>query len=84
LKEKTMIYIHRAALDQIDRELSRGFPYSSAVLNAAIHWNIPSIDLRAAHEKRAHRAEIMHRASIAFLMFAVFASPVLFHFAVKG
>jgi hypothetical protein len=78
-----MIYIHRAALDQIDRELQKGFPYSSAILNAAIHWNIPSADLRTAHEKRAHRAEMAHRASIAFLMFAVFASPVLFYFAAK-
>jgi hypothetical protein len=79
-----MIYIHRAALDQIDRELQKGFPYSSAVLNAAIFWNIPSIDLRAAHEARARRADMMHRASIAFLMFAVLASPILFHFAIKG
>jgi hypothetical protein len=44
----------------------------------------PALTFATAHEKRAHRAEIMHRASIAFLMFAVFASPVLFHFAVKG
>lgn len=79
-----MTYIHRAALDQIDRELQKGFPYSCAVLNAAIHWNIPSTDLRTAHEVRAHRADMMHRASIAFLMFSVFASPVLFYFAVKG
>ena len=79
-----MTYIHRAALDQIDRELSKGFPYSCAVLNAAIHWNIPSTDLRTAHEKRAHRADLMNRASIAFLMIAVLASPILFHFAAKG
>jgi hypothetical protein len=79
-----MTYIHRAALDQIDRELQKGFPYSCAVLNAAIHWNIPSTDLRAAHEARAHRAEILDRASIAFLMLAVLASPILFHFAAKG
>jgi len=79
-----MTYIHRAALEQIDRELQKGFPYSCAILNAAIHWNIPSTDLRAAHEARAHRAEMMHRASIAFLMFAVLVSPILFHFAAKG
>ena len=79
-----MTYIHRAALEQIDRELSKGFPYSCAILNAAIHWNIPSTDLRTAHEKRAHRAEMVHRASIAFLMFAVLVSPILFHFAAKG
>jgi hypothetical protein len=79
-----MTYIHRAALEQIDRELAKGFPYSCAILNAAIHWNIPSTDLRTAHEKRAHRAEMVHRASIAFLMFAVLVSPILFHFAAKG
>jgi hypothetical protein len=79
-----MTYIHRAAFEQIDRELQKGFPYSCAILNAAIHWNIPSTDLRAAHEKRAHRAEMMHRASIAFLMLAVLVSPILFHFAAKG
>jgi hypothetical protein len=79
-----MTYIHRAALEQIDRELQKGFPYSCAILNAAIHWNIPSTDLRAAHEARAHRAEMVHRASIAFLMFAVLVSPILFHFAAKG
>jgi hypothetical protein len=79
-----MTYIHRAALDQIDRELSKGFPYSCAILNAAIHWNISSTDLRAAHEARAHRAEILHRASIAFLMLAVLVSPVLFHFIARG
>jgi hypothetical protein len=79
-----MPYIHRAALDQIDRELQKGFPYSCAVLNAAIHWNIPSTDLRTAHEARAHRADLMNRASIGFLMLAVLASPVLFHFAIKG
>ena len=79
-----MTYIHRAALEQIDRELAKGFPYSCTILNAAIHWNIPSTDLRAAHEARAHRAEMMHRASIAFLMFAVLASPILFHFTAKG
>jgi len=79
-----MTYIHRAALDQIDRELSKGFPYSCAILNTAIHWNIPSADLRAAHEARAHRADMMNRASIAFLMLAVLVSPVLFHFAIKG
>lgn len=79
-----MPYIHRAALDQIDRELSKGFPYSCAVLNAAIHWNIPSTDLRAAHEARAHRADLMNRASIVFLMIAVLISPILFHFAAKG
>lgn len=79
-----MTYINKAALDQIDRELQKGFPYSSAVLNAAIFWNIPSTDLRTAHEKRAHRAEILDRASIAFLMFAVLASPILFYFAIKG
>lgn len=79
-----MTYIHRAALEQIDTDLKKGYSYSLSILNAACHWNISSIDLRAAHEKRAHRAEIMHRASIAFLMFAVFTSPVLFHFAVKG
>ena len=79
-----MTYIHRAALDQIDLELSKGFPYSCAVLNAAIHWNISSTDLSAAHEARAHRADMMHRASIAFLMLAVLVSPILFHFAAKG
>jgi hypothetical protein len=79
-----MTYIHRAALEQIDRELAKGFPYSCAIINAAIHWNIPSTDLRTAHEKRAHRAEMVHRASIAFLMFAVLVSPILFHFAAKG
>lgn len=79
-----MTYIHRAALDQIDRELQKGFPYSSVVLNAAIHWNIPSADLRAAHEARTHRADLMHRASLGFLMLAVFASPVLFYFVAKG
>ena len=79
-----MPYIHRAALDQIDTDLKKGYPYNSAVLNAAVHWNIYSADLRAAHEKRAHRAEIMHRASIVFLMLAVLASPILFHFAIKG
>ena len=79
-----MPYIHRAALDQIDRELAKGFPYSCAILNAAIHWNTPSTDLRAAHEARAHRADLMNRASIAFLMLAVLASPILFHFAIKG
>ena len=79
-----MTYIHRAALEQIDTDLKKGYDYNSAILNAAIHWNIYSADLRTAHEKRAHRAEIMHRASIAFLMLAVFISPVLFHFAIKG
>ena len=79
-----MTYIHRAALDQIDRELAKGFPYSCAVLNAAIHWSIPSTDLRTAHEKRANRADILDRASIAFLMIAVLASPVLFHFIARG
>jgi hypothetical protein len=79
-----MNYIHRAALEQIDTDLKKGYPYASAILNAAIHWNIYSADLRAAHEKRARRAEMVQRASIGFLMFAVFASPVLFHFAVKG
>jgi len=79
-----MNYIHRAALEQIDADLKKGYPYNSAILNAAIHWNIYSADLRAAHEKRAHRAEMVHRASIGFLMLAVFISPVLFHFAVKG
>ena len=79
-----MTYIHRAALEQIDSDLKKGYDYNSAILNAAVHWNIYSADLRTAHEKRAHRAEIMHRASIGFLMFAVFASPVLFHFAIKG
>jgi hypothetical protein len=79
-----MTYIHKAALEQIDRELQKGFPYSCAILNAAIHWNIPSTDLRAAHEARAHRADILDRASIAFLMLAVLASPILFHFAIKG
>ena len=79
-----MTYIHRAALDQIDRELSKGFPYSCAILNTATHWNIPSTDLRAAHEARAHRADMMNRASIGFLMLAVLVSPVLFHFAIKG
>jgi hypothetical protein len=83
LKESAMTYIHRAALDMIDGDLKRGYPYSSAVLNAACHWNIPSADLRTAHEKRAHRAEMANRASIAFLMLAVFASPVLFYFAAK-
>ena len=78
-----MNYIHRAALDQIDNDLKKGYPYNSAILNAAVHWNIYSADLRTAHEKRAHRAEIMHRASIGFLMLAVFASPVLFYFAAK-
>ena len=79
-----MTYIHRAALDQIDRELQKGFPYSCAIINAAVHWNVSSTDLRTAHEKRAHRAEMVHRASIAFLMFAVLVSPILFHFAAKG
>lgn len=79
-----MNYIHRAALEQIDNDLKKGYSYSLSILNAACHWNVSSIDLRAAHEKRAHRAEILHRASIGFLMFAVFISPVLFHFAVKG
>ena len=79
-----MTYIHRAALEQIDRDLEKGYTYNSAILNAAVHWNIYSADLRAAHEKRAHRAEIMHRASIGFLMLAVLISPVLFHFAIKG
>lgn len=79
-----MTYIHRAALEQINTDLKKGYPYASAILNAAIHWNINSADLRAAHEKQAHRAEMMHRASIGFLMLAVFASPVLFHFAIKG
>ena len=78
-----MPYIHRAALEQIDNDLKKGYPYNSAILNAAGHWNIYSADLRAAHEKRAHRAEMMHRASIGFLMLAVFASPVLFYFAAK-
>jgi hypothetical protein len=79
-----MNYIHRAALQQIDTDLKKGYPYTLAILNAACHWNISSIDLRAAHEKRAHRAEMVSRASIGALMLAVFASPVLFHFAIKG
>jgi hypothetical protein len=79
-----MTYIHKAALDQIDRDLAEGFPYRLAVINSAIHWNICSIDLRAAHEARAHRAEIMHRASMGFLMLAVFISPVLFHLFARG
>jgi hypothetical protein len=79
-----MNYIHKAALQQIDTDLKKGYDYNSAILNAAVHWNIYSADLRAAHEKRAHRAEMMHRASIGFLMLAVFISPVLFHFAIKG
>jgi hypothetical protein len=79
-----MTYIHKAALKQIDRDIEDGFPYSLAVINAAIHWNISSFDLRAAHEQHAHREDLIHRASIAFLMFAVLVSPVLFHFAVKA
>jgi hypothetical protein len=79
-----MTYIHRAALEQIDNDLKKGYPYTLAILNAACRWDISSIDLRTAHEKRAHCAEIMHRASIGFLMLAVFISPVLFHFVVKG
>ena len=79
-----MTYIHKAALKQIDRDIADGFPYSLAVINAAVHWNISSFDLRAAHEKQAHRAEMMHRASIGFLMLAVLVSPVLFHFAAKA
>jgi hypothetical protein len=79
-----MNYIHRAALQQIDTDLKKGYPYTLAILNAACRWDISSIDLRAAHEKRAHRAEMVSRASIGALMLAVFASPVLFHFAVKG
>ena len=79
-----MTYIHRAALEQIDNDLKKGYPYNSAILNAAVHWNIYSADLRAAHEKKAHRAEMMHRASIGFLMLAVFISPVLFHLFARG
>jgi hypothetical protein len=79
-----MTYIHRAALEHIDNDLPKGYPYNSAILNAAVHWNIYSADLRTAHEKRAHRAEMVSRASIGALMLAVFISPVLFHFAVKG
>jgi len=79
-----MTYIHRAALDMIDGDIKKGYPYASAILNAAIHWNIYSADLRAAHEKRAHRAEMLHRASIGFLMLAVFISPVLFHLFARG
>lgn len=78
-----MTYIHRAALEQIDADLAKGYPYSSAIINAAVHWHISTADLRAAHERRAYRAEMMHRASLGFLMFAVFISPILFHFAVK-
>lgn len=79
-----MTYIHRAALEQVDTDLKKGYPYASAIINAAVHWDTNSADLRAAHEARAHRAEMMHRASIAFLMLAVFISPVLFHLFARG
>ena len=78
-----MIYIHRAALDMIDADLKKGYPLSHAVLNSAVHWNIPSSVLFTAYNRHQYRAEMAHRASIAFLMFAVFASPVLFYFAAK-
>ena len=79
-----MNYIHRAALDMIDADLKKGYPLSHAVLNSAVHWSIPSSDLFTAYNRHQYRAEMAHRASIAFLMFAVFASPVLFYFAIKG
>ena len=78
-----MTYIHRAALDMIDADLKKGYPLSHAVVNSAIHWSIPSSDLFTAYNRKQYRAEMTHRASIAFLMFAVFASPVLFYFAAK-
>ena len=79
-----MTYIHKAALKQIDRDIEDGFPYSLAVINAAIHWNISSHELRAAHEQHAQRESLIHRASIAFLMLAVFVFPILFHFVARA
>lgn len=78
-----MTYIHKAALDMIDADLKKGYPLSHAVINSAIHWHIPSSDLFTAYNRHQYRAEMAHRASVAFLMFAVFASPVLFYFAAK-
>ena len=79
-----MTYIHKAALDMIDADLKKGYPLSHAVVNSAIHWSIPSSDLFTAYNRRAYLAEMANRASIAFLMFAVLVSPILFHFTAKG
>lgn len=79
-----MTYIHKAVFQMIDADLQKGYPLTNAVVNAAIFWHIPSTDLLDAYHRKQYRAEMAHRASIAFLMLAIFVSPVLFYFVAKG
>lgn len=79
-----MTYIHKAVFQMIDADLQKGYPLTNAVVNAAIFWHISSTELLDAYNRKQYRAEMAHRASIAFLMLAVFASPVLFYFVAKG